>query len=107
MKMFIITAILFGLVVGGFFTVMFCQSFHHWWAKAICAVLTMAVTGVVIAGMFYLDWSGDKDQWNNGICPTCETEWIFANADRTRNGSTHYFWYCPDCGNIIDLTNQF
>lgn len=104
---FIAVAVLLGLVVGGFFAMMFCQSFHHWWAKTICAVLTMAVTGVVIAGMFYLEWSGDKDRWNDGYCPNCNVEWVFANADRTRNGSTHYFWSCPECKEVIDLTNKF
>lgn len=104
---FVITAILFGVVVGSFVAMMFCVNFHKWWSKLICAVVCMAVTGTFIAGVFQIERWADESLWNDGVCPYCETEWVFSNADRSRHGTTHYFWYCPDCNEVIDLTNQF
>ena len=106
MTEFIIMAVLFGVLVGGFFGLMFTVNSKGW--KKVCGLLvTMVITGCVISGMFCAERAGDEQAWNNGTCPNCATEWEFSNADHIRNGGTLYYWHCPNCQRVIELHSQF
>ena len=106
MTMFIILAVVFGLVVGGFLGMMFTVNSKGW--KKVCGLLiTMVITGCVISGMFCAERAGDEASWNNGVCPNCGIEWHFSNADHIRNGGTLYYWNCDNCGRVIKLHSQF
>lgn len=106
MTQFIIMAILFGVVVGGFFGMMFTAN-SRGWKKVVGLLVTMIITGCVISGMFCAERAGDEQAWNNGTCPNDGTEWVFTNADHLRNSGTLYYYYCPECGKIIELHSQF
>lgn len=106
MKMFIILAIIFGVVVGGLFGAMF-TSGAKGWKKVVGFIATMVITGCVISGMFCAEQAGDEQAWNNGVCPNCNVSWIFANADHVRNGGTLYYWNCKECNKVIRLHTQF
>ena len=106
MTEFITMAVLFGVVVGGFFGLMFTVNSKGW--KKVCGLLiTMVITGCVISGMFCAERAGDEQAWNNGTCPNCGTEWHFSSADHIRNGGTLYYWTCDNCGRVIELHSQF
>ena len=106
MTMFIILAVVFGLVVGGFLGMIFTVNSKGW--KKVCGLLiTMVITGCVISGMFCAEKAGDEASWNNGVCPNCGIEWHFSNADHIRNGGTLYYWNCDNCGRVIKLHSQF
>ena len=106
MTEFITMAILFGVVVGGFFGLMFTANSKGW--KKVCGLLiTMVIIGCVISGMFCAERAGDEASWNNGVCPNCGIEWHFSNADHIRNGGTLYYWNCDNCGRVIELHSQF
>ena len=106
MTMFIILAVVFGLVVGGFLGMIFTVNSKGW--KKVCGLLiTMVITGCVISGMFCAERAGDENSWNNGVCPNCGIEWHFSNADHIRNGGTLYYWNCDNCGRVIKLHSQF
>ena len=105
MTMFIIFAIVFGVLIGGFLGLMFTIN-SRGWKKVIGMVITIIVTGCLISGMFCLERKGDVEKWNNGKCGKCGSEWVFANADHVRNGGTRYFWKCDNCKTIIELHSQ-
>ena len=44
--------------------------------------------------------------WNNGSCE-CGCEWTFSNVEHLRNSDNLYYWYCEDCGKVIELHTQF
>ena len=106
MKIFIILAIIFGVVVGGFFGLMFSSS-SKGWRKAIIMIITMVITGCLLSGMFWVEQAGDAYSWNDGVCPNCNVEWTFSNADHLRNSGTLYYWSCLNCGRVIELHSQF
>ena len=106
MKEFITLAILFGVVVGGLFGLMFTANSEGW--KRICGILvTMVIAGCIISGLFCAERAGDEQVWNNGVCPNCNISWHFSNADHVRNGRTLYYWNCENCGRVIELRSQF
>jgi hypothetical protein len=66
--------------------------------------------GLAVALAFSLLASGllsaqikvNKDNWNNGVCPTCEEKWEFNGASQYRNSKTYYY-ECPECEKIIEI----
>ena len=105
MTAFIIVAIILGVTVGGYLGMMIFGRCNGW--KLFLGVFsTMVVVGCLLSGMLYLEDQGDIEKWNGGYCPVSGTPWTFSNADHVRNGGTRYYWYCEDCGKIIELQRQ-
>ena len=65
MTTFIIFAIVFGVLIGGFLGLMFTVD-SRGWKRVIGVVITIVVTGCLISGMFCLGKKGDVEKWNNG-----------------------------------------
>lgn len=72
-----------------------------WWASFL---LTALIATSVIAGGFTGEYYSDRDDWNGGNCP-CGGEWQLVNVQKYK-GSTHYFYECGTCSDVIDLTNN-
>lgn len=105
MKIFLILTLVFGLVVGGLFAVLFTPNVRGW-KKVIAYIITMLLTGATISGLMCFEVSNDATLWNGGTCPIDGAEWRFTNADRLRNSSILYFYCCDECGKIIQLHSQ-
>lgn len=105
MTMFLILALIFGLVIGGFFALMFTSSMRGW-KKILLCVIIMALVGSAISAMFCLEAKNDTNLWNNGTCAIDGAEWRFTNAEHIRNSGTSYFYCCDECGRIIQLHSQ-
>ena len=67
-------------------------------------ISTVAVCAICI-GLFAHEEKTDLKEWNNGMCPTCEIEWDFANVSGMY--TNRYNWICPNCNKIITLTDQY
>jgi Na+-translocating ferredoxin:NAD+ oxidoreductase RnfA subunit len=106
MNEFLSYAILFGVVAGGFFGLLFTAN-STGLKKIIGILLTMVITGCIVSGIICLEHNHDKENWNNGKCPTCGIEWEFSNAVHTRNGRILYYWRCSNCNKIIELHSNF
>jgi hypothetical protein len=64
----------------------------------ICAVC-------IFVTMTFFVWvciTVDENLWNNGVC-ACGGEWEFSNASAVHKHGTSYFYYCDDCGDVIEL----
>ena len=105
MTMFIILAILFGVLIGSFFGFMFSVNMKGF-KKVFVIILTMVITGCLISTMFCSEYNSDEEKWNNGYCE-CGEKWVFSNAVHTRNGGTIYYWHCEKCNKTIELHSQF
>ena len=103
--MFVFLAIIFTVIIGLFFGYMFTTSMKGW--KRGFATLIIAVcVGCGISAMFCAERNSDVKAWNNGSCK-CGCEWKFSNAEHLRNSGNLYYWYCEDCGKVIELHTQF
>lgn len=103
--MFIILAIIFTVLVGLFFGGMFTINMKGWKRGFVALVIAVCV-GCGISAAFCTERSGDEKAWNNGYCE-CGCEWKFSNVGHLRNSSNLYYWYCEDCGKVIELHTQF
>ena len=103
--MFIVLAIIFTVTIGLFLGRMLTSSMKGW--KRGLATLVIAVcVGCGISVMFCAGRNSDEKAWNNGSCE-CGCEWKFSNAEHLRNSGNLYYWYCEDCGKVIELHIQF
>ena len=93
--------------VGAFFGVMFCNGIKNKVVRWISGILVSILVSWFVIGMNTLESKIDANTWNNCICPTCEIEWTFSNADHIKNGGTHYYWHCENCNKIIEVHQQF
>ena len=64
----------------------------------------------VISGMLYigimLSYNSDVKTWNNGQHENCG-QWEIFDIEKSRHGSTHYYYKCNECGKVIDLSTNF
>ena len=67
--------------------------------KTILSIVAYCLLFAIIIGAAYYF---NLLKWNDGACP-CGTEWEFANASRSKNSSTTYYYHCPSCNKVIDL----
>lgn len=67
-------------------------------------VSTVAVF-IICLGLFAHEEKTDLKEWNDGMCPTCEIEWDFANVSGMY--ANRYNWICPNCNKIITLSDQY
>lgn len=80
-------------------------------SKEKCASFLITFTLLTIFTTFIIaekenSQNQEKLLWNGGICSICQEPWNFSNA--SRNGAiTHYYYFCDNCGKVIDLTQQF
>ena len=103
--MFATLAIIFTVTIGLFLGCIPTSSMKGW--KRGLATLVIAVCiGCGISAMFCAERNSDIKAWNNGFCE-CGNEWKFSNVDHLRNGGNLYYWYCEDCGKVIELHTQF
>lgn len=103
--MFIVLAIIFTVIVGLFLGCMLTSSMSGW-KRGLAAVVIAVCVGCGISAMFCIERNGDVKVWNNGSCE-CGCEWTFSNVEHLRNSDNLYYWYCEDCGRVIELHTQF
>lgn len=64
----------------------------------------------LISGLIYcctiLTVNGDKKIWNSGQHENCG-QWEIFDIERTRNGLTHYYYKCNECGKVVGLSTNF
>lgn len=103
--MFIVLAIIFTVTIGSFLGGIPTSSMKGW--KRWFATLVIAICiGCGISAIFCAERKSDAKAWNNGFCE-CGNEWKFSNVDHSRTGGNLYYWYCEDCGKVIELHMQF
>ena len=103
--MFIVLVIIFTVTIGLFLGCMFTSDMKGWKRGVIALVIAVCV-GCGISAMFYAERNSDIKAWNNGSCK-CGCEWKFSNTEHLRNSGNLYYWYCEDCGRVIELHTQF
>lgn len=103
--MFVTLAIILTVTIGLFLGCMLTSSIKGWKRGVVALVIAVCV-GCGISAMLYAERNSEIKAWNNGSCE-CGCEWKFSNTERLRNGSNLYYWYCEDCGKVIELHTQF
>jgi hypothetical protein len=103
---FIVSAILFSMTIGVFLSMMIFVDIHGW-KKLVGTIIVSIFIGFVIAGMLVWETDTNETKWNNGYCYNCGTEWTLVNVQHVKNDSTHYYYTCDNCKEIIDLTQNF
>ena len=103
--MFIFLAIIFTVTVGLMIGYMLTVNMNGLKRLAITLAIAICI-GCSVSGMFCVERKSDIKTWNNGVCE-CGSEWKFSNAERLKNSGNLYYWYCEDCGRIIELHTQF
>lgn len=68
-------------------------------------IISTVAVFIICLGLFAYEEKTDLKEWNNGMCPTCEIEWEFANVSGMY--SNQYNWICPNCNKIICLADQY
>lgn len=54
------------------------------------------------AGALYGQEKGNHERWNDGHCP-CGAHWELSAVDKSRNGTEHKYYTCPDCYKEIEI----
>lgn len=101
MNFFVIFLIML-LPVGGFFGIITWVG-NDDLAKSkqiIMTILAVLVMTTIVSGAFCWSYNADLCAWNDGKCPTCNSEWSFESAARGRN-STIYYYECEECHEVI------
>lgn len=107
MKTFIVGAIFLSCTVGAFLGFMLTSSIQRNVVRTIYTVIIAIGIGCAISGAMTLEENMDISAWNNGYCVECGHEYKFANADHRKNAGTIYYWYCDNCGKVIELHRNF
>lgn len=102
---FIVMAIIFGVLVGGFLGAMATADCRTTWGRALGIIAWVVVCGCAISGMMMAQREGDREAWNNGAC-ACGSAWKLVNVEHMKNSGTLYHYTCKECGNIITLHGQ-
>ena len=71
----------------------------------IIGIVSTVAVFFVCLGLSAYEEKTDLKEWNNGMCPTCEIEWDFANVSGMYGN--RYNWICPNCNKIITLADQY
>ena len=103
---YIIISIIFTFTIGLFFGIMLTSEMNSSWKKKIITFIIAIFIGCSISGMLYIEEKGDIISWNDGYCE-CGGTWKFSNVEHIRNGGNLYYWYCDDCGKVIELHSNF
>lgn len=79
----------------------------------ICGATTKSkIGGAIFSIVIWLMFSAavfseakyDDEMWNNGICSTCGSDYIFNGASHYRT-SDNYYYTCKDCGHTIEINS--
>ena len=105
MKMFIFLTMIFtvvcGLIIGGMFT-----ANMKGWKKVVTTLVIAFCIGCSISAILCAERNSDIKVWNNGFFE-CGGTWEAGNVEHLRNSGNLYYWYCEDCGKVIELHTQF
>ena len=80
------------------------EKFDKYACRAIFISAFIIMVLCVIAGVV-----GEKNKWNDGRCPSCETKWEYVKTVNHYDGeeygshSTHIY-KCPKCGKMIEIS---
>lgn len=99
---FIIMAIIFGVLIGGFLGGMATADCRTIWGRVLGIVVWVVVSGCVVSGMLMTERQGDRDAWNGGACP-CGSAWELVNVQHSGNSGRLYYYTCKGCNNVITL----
>lgn len=105
-KTFIIIAIFFTFTIGLFFGILFTNEIKSNWKKKVITIIIALFVGCGLSGLLYTEQKHDIITWNDGYCE-CGGEWKFSNVEHLKNSRNLYFWYCDDCGKVIELHSNF
>lgn len=99
---FIVMAIIFGVLIGGFLGAMATADCQTTWGRVLGIIVWVVVSGCVVSGMLMAERQGDREAWNNGAC-ACGSAWELVNVEHMKNSGTLYYYTCRECSNIITL----
>ena len=74
--------------------------------RIIVAIITSVTLGGLLFVCIYREYQIDSKIWNNGMHETCG-KWEILDIERSRSGSTHYYYKCNKCGKTVDLATNF
>ena len=97
----VILSLIFAIIIGFLVWVATLDRSYSLMAGIISTVAVF----IICLGLFAHEEKTDLKEWNNGMCPTCEIEWDFANVSGMY--ANRYNWICPNCNKIITLADQY
>ena len=106
LELFIGSGVLMTVLGGWFFGLLVTSGMEDGLKKTIVGIIVSLVFGFGVGGLLTLESVTDHDVWNNGYC-SCGYEWELIDIERTRHGSTIYYYGCDDCGKIIESHTNF
>ena len=74
--------------------------------RIIVAIIVSVILGGLLFVCIYRECQVDSKIWNNGMHETCG-KWEIIDIERSRSGSTHYYYKCNNCGKTVDLATNF
>lgn len=101
---FIIMAILFSIIVGGFIALCIVNTIiesDKLIIKWIVGIIIALVIGCSISGLILLQNKSDNEEWNNGYCTECNKPYKLTDVKHHNNGDYEYYYICDNCGHII------
>lgn len=104
--MFIVAGLFLTVSIGGFMSLIFTSGMKDGWKKYLVGTILAFAVGFGIAGIIMLECETDKAIWNNGNC-SCGYEWELIDIERTRHGSTFYYYGCDNCGKVVELNTNY
>lgn len=96
-----ILSFIFAVIIGCAVVVAISDRFY----SLVFGIISTMVVFIICLGCFAHEEKTDLKEWNNGMCPTCEIEWDFANVSGMY--ANRYNWICPNCNKIITLSDQY
>lgn len=110
MSIFMKEFLIFGVFIGGFTTLFFgtlicCNDSLSVFKKILSVIAVFVFFGTMSGGLITLEHKNDYVTWNNGYCE-CGNEWELKNVEHIKNGGNKYYYWCDDCGNIIELSRN-
>lgn len=101
---FIIMAVLFSLVLGGFMAMCIVNTIAENSkpvVKWIMGIIIAVTIGCGVSGLVTLQNKGDDEAWNNGYCTEDNQPYKFTSTVHHKNGDDEYYYTCDNCGHTI------
>lgn len=101
---FIIMAISFSVIVGGFIALCIVNTIienSKPTIKWIVGIIFALVIGCSISELILLQNKSDDEEWNNGYCTECNKPYKLTDVEHHNNGDYKYYYICDNCGHTI------
>lgn len=107
--LFIITGLLFTLVAGTFFGMIFYANsrMKNGTTKIIVTIILAFVIGFGIGGFFTLNDMAESKIYNDGVHIDCGGHWELFDIERTKSSTNFYYYQCDECDYVVRFEQQF